>query len=635
MAHQAIYRKWRPAVFEDVVGQGHITRTLKNQIMSGKIGHAYLFCGTRGTGKTTCAKIFSRAVNCLNNKDGSPCNECSICRGILDGSILDVTEIDAASNNGVDNIREIRDDVRYVASEAKYTVYIIDEVHMLSGGAFNALLKTLEEPPEHVIFILATTEPQKVPQTILSRCQRFDFKRIKPSDIIARMKEIAYGDGYDISDGAYTLLARLADGSMRDALSILERVVSSCGNKITSESITDTLGISTLDSIYAITDSIINGNADGILSAVAEILSDGKDLKTFIGSLIKYFRDLMVLKISQNSSDALDYSAEELVKVKSQCSRLTFEKISHAVSVLTDAHVEAKYVKSPRVIYELALIKLARPETDTSPAALADRVASLEQKISEGAPPAAAAVTAAQPAPAISPQAEVSIERRLDALEKKLENAELKAKSDTGADEESKKPAAPKKAAPKRLYSPIPADELNSENPIVKLAKNWNNTLNFILNAMPHLMAALMNRDITIDADGIILLYKKSETLSKNLAVRYMDDIKKLFTKATGAVCDIKAVTADDIGEENIIDFWTLPAPAAAEEPSADAPKKGEDPLDRLAKNFPEVVELTDDREFLEYGSEGESFSQSEIDEEEDEPEEFLEDHELRDEDEE
>ena len=182
MAHQAIYRKWRPMVFEDIVGQGHITQTLKNQILNDKIGHAYLFCGTRGTGKTTCAKVLSRAVNCLNPHDGSPCNECEVCKGILDGSILDVKEIDAASNNGVDNIREIRDDVRYVSTNAKYTVYIIDEVHMLSTGAFNALLKTLEEPPEHVIFILATTEAHKVPQTILSRCQRFDFKRIKPSN---------------------------------------------------------------------------------------------------------------------------------------------------------------------------------------------------------------------------------------------------------------------------------------------------------------------------------------------------------------------------------------------------------------------------------------------------------------------
>ena len=505
-------------VFEDIVGQGHITRTLKNQIISGNIGHAYLFCGTRGTGKTTCAKVLSRAVNCLNNHDGSPCNECEICRGIIDGSILDVVEIDAASNNGVDSIREIRDDVRYVATEAKYTVYIIDEVHMLSGGAFNALLKTLEEPPEHVIFILATTEPQRVPQTILSRCQRFDFKRIKPADIIVRMKEIAHGDGLDISEDAYALLARLADGSMRDGLSLLERVISSSGgNTVTAASITETLGISTLDSIYSVTDAVISGSVEDILSVIDGVLSDGKDLRTFIDSLIKYFRDLMILKVSSGSSETLDYSAEEVVNLRNQSAKMTFEKISHAVSVLSDAQAEAKFIKAPRVIYELALIKLARPETDASPAAFADRLSAVEQKLKNGA----------APVQAIPAKAEVSIERRLDAIEEKLKNASL-----NPAEKEEKKEEAPKskkKEVSKRLYNPIPPSELNSGNPLVKLAKNWQNTVRTILSGAPHLMAPLMNRDITIDADGIILLYKKEENLSKNLAIRYMADIKKGF----------------------------------------------------------------------------------------------------------
>ena len=269
MSHQAIYRKWRPTVFEDIIGQSHITNTLKNQITSGRISHAYLFCGTRGTGKTTCAKVLSRAVNCLNSKDGSPCNECAVCKGILDGSILDVTEIDAASNNGVDNIREIRNDVKYVASTAKYTVYIIDEVHMLSGGAFNALLKTLEEPPEHVIFILATTEPHKVPQTILSRCQRFDFRRIRPDDITIRMKQIAHSDGFEISDDAFNLLSRLADGSMRDGLSLMERVISACGNTITADDIIKTLGICDLDTSHSLLEAIIGNDVEDILSIIS------------------------------------------------------------------------------------------------------------------------------------------------------------------------------------------------------------------------------------------------------------------------------------------------------------------------------------------------------------------------------
>lgn len=607
-------------VFEDIVGQGHITRTLKNQIISGNIGHAYLFCGTRGTGKTTCAKVLSRAVNCLNNHDGSPCNECEICRGIIDGSILDVVEIDAASNNGVDSIREIRDDVRYVATEAKYTVYIIDEVHMLSGGAFNALLKTLEEPPEHVIFILATTEPQRVPQTILSRCQRFDFKRIKPADIIVRMKEIAHGDGLDISEDAYALLARLADGSMRDGLSLLERVISSSGgNTVTAASITETLGISTLDSIYSVTDAVISGSVEDILSVIDGVLSDGKDLRTFIDSLIKYFRDLMILKVSSGSSETLDYSAEELVNLRNQSAKMTFEKISHAVSVLSDAQAEAKFIKAPRVIYELALIKLARPETDASPAAFADRLSAVEQKLKNGA----------APVQAIPAKAEVSIERRLDAIEEKLKNASL-----NPAEKEEKKEEAPKpkkKEVSKRLYNPIPPSELNSGNPLVKLAKNWQNTVRTILSGAPHLMAPLMNRDITIDADGIILLYKKEENLSKNLAIRYMADIKKGFKKATGSDCDIKAVTADDLDSENIIDFWDLPAPAkdAAEE---EAPlNNNADPLDTVLRDFPEIVENTDGREFLDFDPNSDGFSQSSFD---DAKEEFLEKGELPSEDE-
>ena len=617
MAHQALYRKWRPMVFEDIVGQGHITQTLKNQILSGRIGHAYLFCGTRGTGKTTCAKVLSRAVNCLNNHEGSPCNECEVCRGILDGSILDVKEIDAASNNGVDNIREIREDVGYVATVARYTVYIIDEVHMLSGGAFNALLKTLEEPPEHVIFILATTEPQKVPQTILSRCQRFDFKRIKPSDIIHRMKEIAHGDGLDVSEDAYTMLARLADGSMRDGLSLLERVVSSCGSTVTAEKIVDTLGISTLDSIYAMTDSIISGEVEGVLNIITEVLENGKELRGFIDSLIKYFRDLMILKVSADADDVLDYSSEELVRIKSQCSKMSFDKISHAITALSEAQSEAKYIKSPRVIYELALIKLAKPELESSAAAFSDRLSAVEQTLKK---------TGAVKAD--------GIERRLDAIEEKLKNGVPAA-----APQQEKKPEPKKKKeVSKRLYNPIPPSELNSENPIVKLARNWQNTVRSILGGAPHLMAPLLNREITIDADGILLLYKKSETLSKNLAVRYMDDIRRGFKKATGSDCMIKAVTVDDLDSENLIDFWDLQPPAVSDNGGAEAEPSNNDqtggaeiadPLDAVIRDFPEIVEKTDDREFLNYSGGGEDFSQSSF---EGDKEEFLEQDEMSDE---
>ncbi len=598
MAHQAIYRKWRPMIFEDIIGQNHITNTLKKQITTGRISHAYLFCGTRGTGKTTCAKVLSRAVNCLNNTDGSPCNECFVCKGIIDGSILDVTEIDAASNNGVDNIREIRDDVKYAASTAKYTVYIIDEVHMLSGGAFNALLKTLEEPPEHVIFILATTEPHKVPQTILSRCQRIDFKRISPSDITVRMKQIAHGDGLEVSDDAFALLSRLADGSMRDGLSLLERVVSSCGNSVSANSIIQTLGISDLDTSYRLLDAIINSNVEDILQIIDSVLSDGKDLKNFIDSFIKYIRDLMVLKVSPSSESTLDYSQEELVTLRSQASRLTFEKISHSAKVLSDAQADAKWLKSPRIVYEMALIKLARPDIDRSPEAILDRLSSMENNI------------APTPIQTVDTSA---LEKRISYLEEKLKNGAVI--------EETPKEEAPepqKKEVSRRLYEPIPKEELHSQNPLVKVVKNWSTTVKSIISTYGYLTGPLLGRDITIDREGVILLYNHDETVLKNLAQRYLNNIQSGFEKATGTTYRVKVVWRNDLDDDCIIDVWAL-QPPTANTTEENTTTQNADPLSELIKDFPEIVDPTDDREFLNFTSDETDFSQSELDEEKEE----------------
>lgn len=612
MEHQAIYRKWRPAVFEDIVGQTHITKTLKNQILTGKVGHAYLFCGTRGTGKTTCAKVFSRAVNCLNPQDGSPCNECEICRGIMDGSVMDVKEIDAASNNKVEDAREIIDDIRYVASTAKYTVYIIDEVHMLTNSAFNALLKTLEEPPEHVIFILATTEAHKVPQTILSRCQRFDFKRIKPSDIILRMREIAHGDGFDITDDAYELLAKLADGSMRDGLSILERVVSACGNTITAADITATLGISTSASVFSIVDAVISNNVNDILSVIQSVLADGKDLKVFIDALIKHFRDLLVTKISQNPDSLLDYSADEIVKLKSQAEKLTFEKISNAASLLSSAQAEAKWLKSPRVIYEMALIKLARPEFDSTPEALMDRLSAMAQNIPSGG-------------------ADASLAARVDAIEEKLKNgAVISAKPAEVKKNEVKKPVSIK------LYNPIPESELNADNPIVQLAKNWTNISRSIESSAPYLKAALLNRTVTIDADGILLLFNRDEKGAYDIAKLYLNKLQQCFNKVSGSDYRIKLAYRDEL--DDLIDYWSLkPSNSDNAKDSAEASDgdtqagndKIADPLDSLMLNFSEIVEDADESEFVGYNSLEDNFKQSSLTD--DDREEFLDASELPD----
>lgn len=614
MAHQAIYRKWRPMVFEDVVGQNHITKTLRNQIMSNSAGHAYLFCGTRGTGKTTCAKIFSRAVNCLNPQNGSPCNECEICRGIINGSILDVNEMDAASNRRIDDIREIINDVYYVASTAKYTVYIIDEVHMLTNEAFNALLKTLEEPPERVIFILATTDPQKVPQTILSRCQRFDFRRIRVSDIILRLKEIAHGDGLEITEDAYKMLARLGDGSMRDALSVLERIVSACGNKITADDIIDTLGISKQETVFNMADAVIGKRTDEIISIIDSLMADGRDLNTFIDDLIQHFRNLMICSISEHADEMLDYAAEDMIKLKAQSSKLNFEKISHAASLLANAKAEAKWIKSPRVIYELALIKLTRPEIDSSPEALLDRLTSMEQASSVNAPAADPAIMA-----------------RLDRIEKKLENGIVQA---APAEPEKKEQ---KKNAPARLFTPIPKDMLYADNPVVITAKKWDNIVQTICKSAGYLFSPLNNRPITIDGDGIILLFKRTEKTARGILEINYNKFISCFKKASGTDMSVK-IAYDDELENDIIDIWSLPqrqtpqtvSPAPSQpEPQAHVVQADDtDPLDSIEANFSEIVEISDDSEFVDYNSSENTFSQSSLDYDDDK-EEFLEEKEL------
>lgn len=587
MAYRAIYRKWRPLVFEDIVGQGHVTRTLKNQILNGRISHAYLFCGTRGTGKTTAAKVFSRAVNCLNNKEGSPCNECDVCKGILDGSIMDVSEIDAASNNRVENIREILEDVNYVASQSTYRVYIIDEVHMLSTGAFNALLKTLEEPPEHVIFILATTEAHKVPETILSRCQRFDFKRIRPQDIILRMKEIAVGDGLDISDDAYALLAQLAEGSMRDGLSILERCVSACGNKLSYDDVVSVMGISGNELNYRLIEAIKDSNTAEVLRVINSLTEEGKDLNVFMDFLIGYVRNLMVLKATDHPDRILDVSAEDMVKMKAQADRVSFENINNAITVLSKAKADAKYEKSPRVIYELALVKLTRPELDDSNSALISRLSDIEDKIKNGLPQ-----TVIVEKPATEPEDEPK-----------------------------------KKEVSKRLYTPLDVASLTSQTPVVVAARRWDKISLAIIKQCPYVVPLIMSRKITIDGEGIILLFEKNEATKKKLLANYIKQVQDVFQKQSGTDLLIKTAFSEDIGD-NIIDFWDLPEGEKPEETQEEAIgyDDSSDPLVEIGNKFPEIVEYTDESEFTEYTG-GEDFSQTAF--EESDSEEFLEDSEI------
>lgn len=375
--YQALYRKYRPLIFEDVFGQEHIISTIKNQIINNQISHAYMFTGTRGTGKTTCAKILARAVNCPNSTDGNPCNECEICKGILSGGVMDVFEIDAASNNGVDNIRELRDDVIFTPASAKYKVYIIDEVHMLSVQAFNALLKTLEEPPSHVIFVFATTEINKVPQTILSRCQRFDFKRITIDDIAKRLSYVAECEGFELKDNAAMLIAKLADGAMRDALSILDRCVN--GNKtVTLEIVEKTVGICSYESVSSALYAIVDSDTDSLIEFYNDCRKNSKDTISLFSELTGYMRDLLLIKISKDPEKFLAYDQDKFDKLKELSDNMSVDLLLRSIKTLQDAIVDITKYKDKHIMAEIALIKLANRDIGLDIESVADRLSRLE-----------------------------------------------------------------------------------------------------------------------------------------------------------------------------------------------------------------------------------------------------------------
>ena len=358
MGYTALYRKFRPISFNEMVGQEHITKTLKNQILADRIGHAYLFSGGRGTGKTTAAKIMARAINCLHpHEDGEPCNECEICKGILDGSLTDVVEMDAASNNSVEDVRAIRDEVNFLPTIAKYRVYIIDEVHMLSTGAFNALLKTLEEPPEHVKFILATTEPQKLPATILSRCQRFDFKRISVEDIIKRLNIICKEDKIQITDEALKMIAILAEGALRDGISILERCSQDANREITEDVIRELVGLPKLTYIRELVQCIIEKNAENAIKTMDIVINQGKDLDNFLWEVIKYVKDILVYKVTSHLEL---YTKEEMDFIKQLSEKTSKEELLSLIYELSELANNMKMSTQKNIIFQTGIISGCR-----------------------------------------------------------------------------------------------------------------------------------------------------------------------------------------------------------------------------------------------------------------------------------
>ena len=376
MGYTALYRKFRPLNFSEMVGQEHITRTLKNQIIANRVGHAYLFNGGRGTGKTSAAKILARAINCLNPKDGEPCNECEICKGAISGSLTDIVEMDAASNNSVEDIRSIREEVNFLPTKAKYRVYIIDEVHMLSTGAFNALLKTLEEPPEHVKFILATTEPQKLPATILSRCQRFDFKKISNEDIIKRLEIVCKESNIEITKEALNVIAILSEGAMRDALSILERCIQDGENKIDEDKIKDLVGIPKMILVHEIVEAIINYDVDKALITVNQVLDDGKDISNLLWEMIKYIKDILLYKATNHV--AL-YSEEEKNKIKEISEIVEKERLINLVYELSELENEMKFSTQKNIVFQAGMIKLCSNLSSGINGDLEQRVTKIEK----------------------------------------------------------------------------------------------------------------------------------------------------------------------------------------------------------------------------------------------------------------
>ena len=399
--YQALYRKYRPKNFDEVVGQEHITATLKQEIASGRIGHAYLFTGSRGTGKTSCSKIIAKAVNCPNQHDGNPCGVCAVCRGIDDGSVLDVTEIDAASNNGVDNIRQLREEANFTPAQVSYRVYIIDETHMLSVGAFNALLKIMEEPPEHVIFILATTEVHKIPATILSRCQRFDFRRISPSVIAARVRWVCEQEGIQIDPEAADLIASLAEGGMRDALSLLDVCRSNArsgeqdssasrAEKITLEHVRQSAGLAVSDSLFAVADAVLRRDVPAVLQEIDRMFENSIDFEKMCVQLIAHYRGLMMAKALKNPQEFVSGLPQDAQRLSAQAAGYPMGQILYSLTVLQDALSRMGRTAQTRVELEMAAIKLCSPELDRSLEAILARLDRLEAQVRSGAvvPPA-------------------------------------------------------------------------------------------------------------------------------------------------------------------------------------------------------------------------------------------------------
>ncbi len=584
--HQALYRKWRPATFDEVCGQEHITDILKYETERGLFCHAYLFCGSRGTGKTTCAKILSRAVNCEHPVNGNPCGECDSCRAILEGTTADVLEMDAASNNKVDDIRTILDEVVYTPSNVKKRVYIIDEVHMLSTSAFNALLKTLEEPPEHVVFILATTEMQKLPATVISRCQRFDFRRIATPVLVSRLQYIAKEENIVLTDDAALMLARLATGGMRDAISLFE-LCAAAGREVNARAVSETIGVRGREAMSETVRAIMSKNCARLFEIVADIDASASDLGVFWQELIEYYRDMLVMKTARGSaSKYLDLTDSESERLAADAQSFSRELLSYHCKLLDEAYSSMQRPgASRRTVAELTLVRLADEKLGTTPEALLARIAALEAKIAMGIP----AASAAAPSPAPAPEAQTA-PPAFDDFGEPPPFADYDIPPEDGQfrpfipeDAKPVQKSAPRqtpKTAPASASEPRPArsappapvktSEPEKSGRVLRPIRQWAEILEAFESTAPAVSSLLKNENAYIDGEGrIIICY--SQPLTK-IMLAPPDKIR--------AFCSAASVALDRPVDEKSVIFEQVKKGEAPSDASILA-----DELEELSKN--------------------------------------------------
>ncbi len=519
----ALYRKWRPKRFEDICGQEHITTSLKNQIKANRISHAYLFCGTRGTGKTSTAKLLAKAVNCFDIKDGNPCDNCESCKSINEGNSIDVFEIDAASNRGIDNIRDLREAVKFTPAIGKYKVYIIDEVHMLTNEAFNALLKTLEEPPAYVIFILATTEPHKLPATVLSRCQRFDFKRINQYNVVKRLKYICQQEGINAEDDALRLIARNSDGAMRDAISIMDQCGVYGNKNITTEDVLMILGIVNDKYLFEMADAVLAEDVSRAMGLLEEMSDEGKDMAQFSRDLLMHYRNLLMGKLVDEPEDVVDLSIETVALLKEQSSQYSRENIMRCINIIADLTAEIKWSSQPKILLEIALIKMCRLEKDMSIEGLLARIGKLEQVLSKG---------------------KVSITAALPQKKKKLEI--------------EKKPEEPKDVGESEKKEEAKKTKKSQNIEMSKILESWDGFIQEIKNRKKMILSShlALCKPVLSDEEKILLCFDRKYKFNKEAveSLKTKKEIEDIAGEYFAVPLNIKPVFQDEVQKNHDIE---------------------------------------------------------------------------------